>query len=119
MAVLELQNLSVDYVSRRGVAQAVRNLSLTIHEGETYGLVGESGCGKSTVALATMRYLPKQAQVKGSVLFQGQDLMQMPADQLRHLRGNRVAMVYQDPQASLNPVLTIGRQLTEAVIAHE
>ena len=118
MSVLELQNLSVSYVSRRGVARAVRDLSLTIHEGETYGLVGESGCGKSTVALATMRYLPKQAQVEGKILFQGQDLMQTPADQLRHLRGNRIAMVYQDPQASLNPVLTIGRQLTEAVIAH-
>ncbi|MEO8397612.1 MAG: ABC transporter ATP-binding protein, partial [Chloroflexota bacterium] len=119
MSVLELQNLSVNYVSRRGIARAVRNLSLTVQEGETYGLVGESGCGKSTVALATMRYLPKQAQVTGSVLFQGQDLMQMPADQLRHLRGNRIAMVYQDPQSSLNPVLTIGRQLTEAVVAHE
>src|SRR5574338_648504 len=119
MAVLEIQNLSVDYVSRRGTARAVRDLSLTIHEGESYGLVGESGCGKSTVALAIMRYLPKQAQIKGNILFQGKDLNQMPADQLRHLRGNRIAMVYQDPQASLNPVLTIGRQLTEAIVAHE
>jgi peptide/nickel transport system ATP-binding protein len=119
MAVLELQNLSVSYVSRRGVARAVRGVSLEIREGETYGLVGESGCGKSTVALATMHYLPKGAQVEGKILFRGQDLTQMPDDDLRHLRGNRIAMVYQDPQTSLNPVLTIERQLIEAVRAHE
>lgn len=119
MAVLDLQNLSVNYVSRRGVAHAVRDLSLAIQEGETYGLVGESGCGKSTVALAIMRYLPRESQVKGSILFNGQDLMEAQPDVLRHLRGNRIAMVYQDPQTSLNPVLTIERQLTEAVQAHE
>lgn len=119
MAVLEVQNLNVNYVSRRGTARAVRDLSLSIHEGETYGLVGESGCGKSTVALSIMRYLPKEAQLQGSILFRGQDLAQASPDLLRHLRGNRIAMVYQDPQASLNPVLTIERQLTEAVQAHE
>jgi peptide/nickel transport system ATP-binding protein len=119
VAVLDIQNLNVNYVSRRGIARAVRNLSLTIHEGETYGLVGESGCGKSTVALATMGYLPRGAQVEGSVVFQGQDLMQTSPDQLRFLRGNRIAMVYQDPQASLNPVLTIERQLTEVIVAHD
>src|SRR5206468_3177910 len=119
MAVLALENLSVNYVSRRGVARAVRGLSLEIHEGEAYGLVGESGCGKSTVALASMRYLPKGAQVEGKILFQGQDLMQMPDDDLRHLRGNRIAMVYQDPQTSLNPVLTVERQLIEAIRAHD
>jgi peptide/nickel transport system ATP-binding protein len=119
MPVLEIYSLDVNYVTRRGVARAVRDLSLSIDESETYGLVGESGCGKSTVALSIMRYLPRGTQVQGSILFQGQDLMQAPPDQLRHLRGNRIAMVYQDPQASLNPVLTIERQLTEAVLAHE
>ncbi len=118
-SVLQIQDLSVSYTSRRGVARAVRNLSLDIHEGETYGLVGESGCGKSTVALSIMRYLPRGSQVTGKLLFQGQDLMQAPPDVLRHLRGNRIAMVYQDPQAALNPVLTIERQLTEALQAHE
>src|ERR1700754_777607 len=113
MNVLEIDNLSVSYVSKRGVARAVRNLSLNIRQGETYGLVGESGCGKSTVALATMRYLPVSSQVSGRMVFQGQDLMQTAPDDLRHLRGNRIAMVYQDPQTSLNPVLTIERQLTE------
>jgi peptide/nickel transport system ATP-binding protein len=119
MPVLQIQNLNVNYVSKRGAARAVRNLSLDIHEGETYGLVGESGCGKSTVALSIMRYLPKEAQLSGSILFKGQDLAHASHDLLRHLRGNRIAMVYQDPQASLNPVLTIERQLTEAIQAHE
>ncbi len=119
MSVLEIRNLNVSYVSRRGVARAVRNLSLEIRQGEAYGLVGESGCGKSTVALAAMRYLPKGSQIDGEIVFQGRDLMQMADDDLRHLRGNRIAMVYQDPQTSLNPVLTIERQLTEAILAHE
>ncbi|HVU14672.1 MAG TPA: ABC transporter ATP-binding protein [Phototrophicaceae bacterium] len=118
-SVLQIQDLSVSYTSRRGVARAVRHLSLDIHQGETYGLVGESGCGKSTVALSIMRYLPRGAQMTGKLLFQGQDMMQAPPDVLRHLRGNRIAMVYQDPQAALNPVLTIERQLAEALQAHE
>ncbi|MBI5669129.1 MAG: ABC transporter ATP-binding protein [Chloroflexi bacterium] len=119
MAVLDIQSLNVNYRGRRGIARAVRGLSLTIGEGETYGLVGESGCGKSTVALSIMRYLPKQAEADGQILFQGQDLMQASDAHLRHLRGNRIAMVYQDPQASLNPVLTIEKQLTEVLLTHQ
>lgn len=118
-AVLDIQNLSVDYISQRGTAHAVRDLSLTINEGETFGLVGESGCGKSTVALSIMRYLPRQAQTRGKILFQEHDLTTAPKELLQHLRGNRIAMVYQDPQASLNPVLSIGKQLTEVLLAHE
>ncbi len=117
--VLDIQNLNVNYHSSRGIARAVRDLSLTIEGGETYGLVGESGCGKSTVALSIMRYLPRQAQDSGGIRFQGRDLMQAPAEELRHLRGNRIAIVYQDPQSSLNPVLTIERQLSEVIAAHE
>ncbi len=119
MPVLEIRHLNVNYSSRRGVARAVRDLSFSIDEGQTYGLVGESGCGKSTVALSIMRYLPRQARSEGAILFQGEDLMTVAADRLRHLRGNRVAMVYQDPQSSLNPVLEIGSQLTEVLLAHE
>ncbi len=119
MPVLDVQHLNVSYRGRQGVARAVRDLSFTIHEGETFGLVGESGCGKSTVALSVMRYLPKQAEVTGAVLFQGRDLMEVPPAELRHLRGNRIAMVYQDPQASLNPVLTIEKQLVEVLMTHE
>src|SRR5579871_789188 len=119
MDVLQIQNLSVSYSSRRGVARAVRDLSLSIEASETYGLVGESGCGKSTVALSIMRYLPRQARTDGQIIFQGENLTAIGGDRLRHLRGNRIAMVYQDPQASLNPVLKIGNQLTEALLAHE
>src|SRR2546430_7619649 len=107
MTVLDIRNLSVSYASRRGIARAVRDLSLSIDASETYGLVGESGCGKSTVALSIMRYLPKQAHTQGQILFQGEDLMTVSGDHLRRLRGNRISMVYQDPQASLNPVLKI------------
>jgi peptide/nickel transport system ATP-binding protein len=119
MPVLEIRNLNVDYVTRRGVAHAVRNLSLSIGEGQTYGLVGESGCGKSTVALSIMRYLPRQARAQGNILFQGQDLLAASGSQLRNLRGNRIAMVYQDPQTSLNPVLNVEQQLIEVITAHE
>ncbi len=119
MPVLDVQQLNVSYRGRQGIARAVRDLSFTIHEGETFGLVGESGCGKSTVALSVMRYLPKQAEVTGAVLFQGRDLMAAPPAELRHLRGNRIAMVYQDPQSSLNPVLTIEKQLVEVLMTHE
>ncbi len=119
MPVLEIGHLNVNYSSRRGVAHAVRDLSLSIQESETYGLVGESGCGKSTVALSIMRYLPRRAKSEGTIRFQGEDLMTVRDDRLRHLRGNRIAMVYQDPQSSLNPVLEIGSQLTEVLLAHE
>jgi peptide/nickel transport system ATP-binding protein len=119
MPVLEIQNLNVSYRSSRGIARAVRDLSLSINGGETYGLVGESGCGKSTVALSIMRYLPHQAQDSGEIRFQGRDLMNARSEELRHLRGNRIAIVYQDPQSSLNPVLTIERQLSEVIAAHE
>src|SRR5258708_11418253 len=119
MAVLEIRNLSVNYSSRRGVARAVRDLSLRIDESETYGLVGESGCGKSPAALSIMRYLPRQPRTEGKIIFQGEDLTAISADHLRHLRGNRIAMVCQDPPSSLTPVLKIGNQLTEALLAHE
>src|SRR5262249_53218468 len=119
MSVLEIQNLNITYRTRRGMARAVRDLSLTINEGETFGLVGESGCGKSTVALAIMRYLPPKTQAEGSIRFQNQELMSATPQQLESIRGNRVAMVYQDPQSSLNPVLDIERQLTEVILTHE
>ena len=118
MSVLDVQHLDVDYVTSRGVVHAVRDMSFTINESETYGLVGESGCGKSTVALAIMRYLPRHTAVSGTIAFQGRDLMTIPPPLLRQLRGNRIAMVYQDPLSSLNPSLTIERQLVEVITTH-
>jgi peptide/nickel transport system ATP-binding protein len=119
MPVLELQDLNVSFPTKRGLVRAVRDVSLQIDSGETYGLVGESGCGKSTVALAVMHYLSPGAQTSGAVLFKDQDVTRMSRRQLRPLRGNRMAMVYQDPQSSLNPSLTIERQLNEVIFAHE
>jgi peptide/nickel transport system ATP-binding protein len=119
MPILEVQDLSVSFRTARGVVRAVRNLSLEINSGEAFGLVGESGCGKSTVALAIMAYLPVNARTSGEILFQGESLTQMRGRKLRHLRGNRMAIVYQDPQSSLNPSLTIERQLVEVITAHE
>jgi peptide/nickel transport system ATP-binding protein len=119
MPILEIQDLSVSFRTSRGVVRAVRNLSLEINSGEAFGLVGESGCGKSTVALAVMGYLSANAKTSGEILFQGENLTQMRGRKLRHLRGNRIAIVYQDPQSSLNPSLTIERQLVEVITAHE
>ena len=118
--VLELRHLNVEYrASYQASTPAVRDLSLDIHQGEVYGLVGESGCGKSTVALACVRYLPSGTAFAGQINLLGQDLLKMDEGQLRQIRGNRVAMVYQDPLSSLNPAMTILDQLKEVVTTHE
>lgn len=118
MPLLDVQHLNVEYRTQGGTAHAVRDVSFQIEPGEVYGLVGESGCGKSTAALAIMRYLPANAGISGRIGYHHLDLTTLSQQELTHLRGNRIAMVYQDPQASLNPVLTIGQQLSEVVTAH-
>ncbi|TPM09336.1 MULTISPECIES: ABC transporter ATP-binding protein [unclassified Mesorhizobium] len=111
---LDLDDLSVAYrVSGRNRA-VLRNLSLTIGQGEAYGLVGESGCGKSTVALSVVRYLPRNGSISGGAIsLDGQDVMKLDAEALRQMRAESVSMVYQDPGKALNPSIRIGRQLTE------
>ncbi|TPJ32124.1 ABC transporter ATP-binding protein [Mesorhizobium sp. B2-8-3] len=111
---LELKDLSVAYrVGRRNRA-VLRNVNLTIGAGEAYGLVGESGCGKSTVALSVVRYLPRNGSITGgSIALDGKDVMRLDAEALRRARADSVSMVYQDPGKALNPSLRIGRQLTE------
>ncbi|UCI25497.1 ABC transporter ATP-binding protein [Mesorhizobium sp. B2-8-5] len=111
---LELKDLSVAYrVGRRNRA-VLRNVNLTIGAGEAYGLVGESGCGKSTVALSVVRYLPRNGSITGgSIALDGKDVMKLDAEALRRARADSVSMVYQDPGKALNPSLRIGRQLTE------
>jgi peptide/nickel transport system ATP-binding protein len=117
--VLELRHLGVEYVSPFQRVPAVRDLSLTIRQGEVYGLVGESGCGKSTAALACMRYLPQGSVTTGTVRLLGEDVLALDARKLQATRGSRLAMVYQDPQTALNPSLNIGLQLAEVLLAHE
>jgi peptide/nickel transport system ATP-binding protein len=111
---LVLDDLSVAYrVGGRNRA-VLRNLNLTIGQGEAYGLVGESGCGKSTVALSVVRYLPRNGSITGGAIsLGGQDVMRLNGDALRRARAENVSMVYQDPGKALNPSLSIARQLTE------
>ena len=117
--LLSVQDLRVEFWTSRGTIHAVNGISFDIAPGETLGIVGESGCGKSVTALALMGILPRAGRVTtGSVLFGGRDLVQLSDKEMRDIRGREVAMIFQDPMTSLNPVLTIGRQLREAIETH-
>jgi len=120
--LLELDRLSTHYVSAQGlrVVRAVDEVSLKLHAGETLGIVGESGSGKSTLALTLLRVLPPAARiVSGRMLFEGEDLVRKSEDEMREIRGKRIAMILQDPMASLNPLFTIGNQVGEPIRVHE
>jgi peptide/nickel transport system ATP-binding protein len=118
--ILELKDVGISYFTRAGETQAARHVNLAIRRGESLGLVGESGCGKSTIAFAVMRYLGRAGRlVSGQILFEGRDLYAMSEAEIRALRGGRMAMVYQEPMSSLNPVMTIERQLMEVSLLHE
>ncbi|GMU40770.1 MAG: oligopeptide ABC transporter ATP-binding protein OppF [Chloroflexota bacterium] len=116
--LLEVRDLSVTFHTPRGTVRAVRHASLTLHRGEVLGIVGESGCGKSTVAFATLGYLPGTAEVGGEIRFEGRDIVTIPPAELRTLRGSRIAMVYQDPGSALNPSMRIGEQIAEVLQTH-
>jgi oligopeptide/dipeptide ABC transporter ATP-binding protein len=120
--LLELRGLTVRYVSERGsrIVRAVEDVSLRLGAGETLGVVGESGSGKTTLALSILRLLPPAARiVGGAVRFEGEDLLAKSAAEMRAVRGKRIAMILQDPMASLNPLLTIGDQVGEPLRVHE
>ena len=118
--VLECRNLCISYYTRAGEIPAVVDFNLKLMPGEAHGIVGESGCGKSTVALAIMNYMGKNgAIVKGEILFEGRDMRTMSAEEMRQLRGSKIAMVYQEPMASLNPSMKIAEQLAEVPQYHE
>lgn len=117
--ILEIENLSISFFTRLREIPAVMDFSCTVMPGEAMGLVGESGCGKSTVALAVMRELGKTGRiVAGSIKFKGRDLTHMDDEGLRHIRGSEIAMIYQEPMASLNPAMKIGAQLAEVPMIH-
>ena len=118
MALLEVSNLCINLQTPRGLAQAVRNVSFTLEHGATLGLIGESGCGKSLTALSLMGLLPEHAQVSGSIRLDGKELLDLNERQLCALRGNRLAMVFQEPMSALNPVHSIGRQVAEPLRLH-
>ena len=118
--ILEIENLSISFFTRLREIPAVMDFSCTVMAGEAMGLVGESGCGKSTVALAVMRDLGKNGRiVGGSIKFKGRDLTTMNDEELRHIRGSEIAMIYQEPMASLNPAMKIGAQLAEVPMIHQ
>jgi len=117
--LLEVKNLSIWFHSRGGARPAVSDLSFSISPGEVLGLVGESGSGKSVTALAIMRLLDQAATVEGSIRFDGEDLLALPEEAMRRRRGQAIAMIFQEPMTALNPVMTIGEQVAEAIRAHQ
>lgn len=117
--VLEVQSLHVDFHIHGSYVQAVQDVSFEIKQGETLGLVGESGCGKSVTSLALVRLLAKTARVKGKVLYKGRDLLSLRDPELRRVRGSEVSMIFQEPMTSLNPVYKIGAQISEALRLHD
>jgi len=120
MALLEVKDLKTRFFTEDGVVHAVNGISYELEEGEALGIVGESGCGKSVSVLSVMRLIPQPPGkiVGGEVFFEGRDILKMDTEEVRKIRGNRIAMVFQDPMTSLNPVLTIGRQIDEALELH-
>lgn len=120
MAFLEIKNLQVDYVTDEGVVHALNGVDLELHQGEALGLVGETGAGKTTMAKCVMRLLPQRTGRinAGEILYDGQDLLQVSDHEIRKIRGAHIAMIFQDPMTSLNPVLTVGEQIAEAVEKH-
>ena len=120
MALLSVRDLAVQFVTRKATVRAVNGISFDLEAGATLGIVGESGCGKSVSSLAMLGILPKPAGrvTRGEVDFDGVDLLKLPDSQLRQVRGKDIAMIFQDPMTSLNPVLTIGRQITESLRKH-
>lgn len=119
MTLLEVKNLSVSYTTLKGELRAVQGVSFDLQEQETLGIVGESGCGKSTLGLALLNLMPSQGKVtQGKILLDGEDVLSLDKEQLRRVRGKMVAMIFQDPMTSLNPVKKIGDHFVEAIRAH-
>jgi len=118
--LLEVNNLNTRFYTQDGVVQAVNDVSFTVDEGETLAVVGESGSGKSVTMLSVMRLIasPPGRITSGEIMFEGKDLLKLGEDEMRQLRGNRIAMIFQDPMTSLNPVLTINQQISEVLQLH-
>ena len=117
--LLEVDGLSVHIPSPRGLVEAVDGVSFSLDRGEVIGIVGESGCGKSMLALSLMRLVPEPGRIVGGrVMLAGRDLVGLPERAMRRVRGNEIGMIFQDPAASLNPVMRVGRQIGETIAAH-
>ena len=118
--LLEIEDLTVEYLRKDRAVPAVRGVSLSLDAGQTLGLVGESGCGKSSLALSVLRLIaPYEGRVRGSIRFDGRELLPLPDEEMRGIRGRDIGIVFQDPFSSLNPVMTLGAQVDEALRAHD
>ena len=120
MALIDVENLKLYFMTRRGPAKAVDNIGFSIEKKKNLGLIGESGCGKTTTAMSLMKFVkPPGEIVGGSIRFMGKDIVPMSDEQIRQLRGKEISIVRQEAQNALNPVLTIGKQITEMILEHE
>ncbi len=119
-ALLEVNNLTTHFYTQDGIVKAVDSVSYNVHRGETIALVGESGCGKTVSALSVLRLVaePVGKIISGEVFFEDVDILKLPVEEMRKIRGGQISIIFQEPQTSLNPVLTIGRQLTESLELH-
>jgi oligopeptide/dipeptide ABC transporter ATP-binding protein len=120
MPLLEVRNLKTYFFTGRGLVKAIGGISFAIEEGETLALVGESGCGKSMTALSLLRLVPPPGRVvEGEILFDGEDLLRLPLEEMRRIRGNQIAMIFQEPMTALNPVFRVGDQIGEVLRLHK
>ena len=119
-ALLEVENLSTWFYTRHGIVKAVDGVDFAVAAGETLAIVGESGCGKSMTALSLMRLIPNPPGriVSGEIRLAGRDLLKISEEEMRGVRGNEISMIFQEPMTSLNPVMTIGKQISEALVLH-
>ena len=118
--ILQVKNLKTYFHTQAGLVKAVNDVSFDVEKGKTLGIVGESGCGKSITSLSIMGLVEKPGKIEGGeILFAGEDLLKKTEDQMRQIRGKQIAMIFQEPMTSLNPVYTIGEQITEALLLHE
>jgi peptide/nickel transport system ATP-binding protein len=120
MALLEVENLQTHFATADGVNRAVDGLSFSVEAGETVAIVGESGCGKSVTSMSILRLIQEPpGKIAGSIRFQGKDLLKLTDAEMRKIRGNEISMIFQEPMTSLNPVLSIGKQIGEALVLHQ
>ena len=120
-AIIEIKNLKTYFKTDEGIAHAVDDISFLVYPGETLGIVGESGCGKSVTSLSMMKLVPDPPgyYAGGEILYKGRNILDIPENEMREIRGNKIAMIFQEPMTSLNPVFTIGHQIEEAILIHQ